>query len=136
MKKILGLMFFVATGILFQLVNAEDTLRTAGTVLSTPALGAPLSGSPAGATKAGRNKPPKTKVVYVCPMDGYTSDKPGSCPQCGMDLEKQIKAGGKTGKKAASTMFGMGGPENQSSFDLAKYGKGKNAKVCPVSGDK
>ena len=30
------------------------------------------------------------KVVhktYVCPMDGYTSDKPGKCPKCGMDLE-------------------------------------------------
>jgi hypothetical protein len=23
---------------------------------------------------------------YVCSMDGYTSDKPGKCPKCGMDL--------------------------------------------------
>ena len=24
--------------------------------------------------------------TYVCSMDGYTSDKPGKCPKCGMDL--------------------------------------------------
>lgn len=24
--------------------------------------------------------------MYVCPMDGYASDKPGKCPLCGMDL--------------------------------------------------
>jgi len=27
--------------------------------------------------------------MYVCPMDGYTSDKPGECPLCGMDLEEK-----------------------------------------------
>lgn len=29
------------------------------------------------------------KAKYVCPMDGYTSNKPGKCPKCGMDLVKQ-----------------------------------------------
>lgn len=24
--------------------------------------------------------------TYICPMDGYISDKPGKCPRCGMDL--------------------------------------------------
>ena len=24
--------------------------------------------------------------VYRCPMDGYTSEKPGKCALCGMDL--------------------------------------------------
>lgn len=24
--------------------------------------------------------------VYRCPMDGYTSEKPGKCTLCGMDL--------------------------------------------------
>lgn len=24
--------------------------------------------------------------AYICPMDGYQSDKPGKCPKCGMDL--------------------------------------------------
>ncbi len=27
--------------------------------------------------------------TYVCSMDGYTSDKPGKCPKCGMDLEEK-----------------------------------------------
>ncbi len=27
--------------------------------------------------------------VYVCPMDQYTSDKPGRCPSCGMNLEEK-----------------------------------------------
>jgi membrane fusion protein, copper/silver efflux system len=32
-------------------------------------------------------------VVYVCPMDPEVrSDKPGSCPKCGMDLVKEVKA--------------------------------------------
>lgn len=31
------------------------------------------------------------KTTYVCPMDGYTSDKPGKCPKCGMKLEKRTK---------------------------------------------
>lgn len=27
--------------------------------------------------------------TYVCSMDGYTSDKPGKCPKCGMELEEK-----------------------------------------------
>ena len=27
--------------------------------------------------------------TYVCPMDGYASDKPGECPLCGMNLEEK-----------------------------------------------
>jgi rubrerythrin len=26
------------------------------------------------------------KAVWVCPMGDFTSDKPGKCPNCGMDL--------------------------------------------------
>jgi hypothetical protein len=29
------------------------------------------------------------KTVYACPMDGYTSEKPGDCALCGMSLEKK-----------------------------------------------
>ena len=30
------------------------------------------------------------KVVYTCPMHPeVVSDKPGTCPKCGMDLEKK-----------------------------------------------
>jgi hypothetical protein len=137
MKNILGWMFFVVIGIVCQLVNAEDTLGTMGTALSTPGADAPLTASPAGASKAKGNRPNKPKIVYVCPMDGYTSDKPGACPKCGMDLEKQTKPGEKTGKKGGSAESKKEDGENpSSSFDLAKYGKGEKAKVCPVSGDK
>ncbi len=27
--------------------------------------------------------------MYQCPMDGYTSDKPGMCAKCGMKLEEK-----------------------------------------------
>lgn len=27
--------------------------------------------------------------VYQCSMDGYTSEKAGECPLCGMDLEEK-----------------------------------------------
>ncbi len=27
--------------------------------------------------------------MYQCPMDGYTSDKAGNCPLCGMKLEEK-----------------------------------------------
>jgi transcription initiation factor IIE alpha subunit len=32
----------------------------------------------------------KTKVVkkYVCTMDGATSNKPGKCPKCGMNMKE------------------------------------------------
>ena len=37
------------------------------------------------------------KVAYSCPMDkGLTSDKPGKCPKCGMDLVKTGKVDGKS----------------------------------------
>lgn len=28
------------------------------------------------------------KTVYACPMGHYSSDQPGKCPKCGMDLQK------------------------------------------------
>ena len=28
--------------------------------------------------------------VYACSMDGYTAEKSGKCPMCGMKLEKKI----------------------------------------------
>ena len=35
--------------------------------------------------------PPEAKT-YVCPMHSdVTSDKPGTCPKCGMDLEEVKK---------------------------------------------
>ena len=35
---------------------------------------------------------PQAAAVYACPMDTeITSDKPGQCSKCGMDLEKVEK---------------------------------------------
>jgi rubrerythrin len=31
-----------------------------------------------------------TKVVWVCPMGDYVGTKPGKCPNCGMELVKEV----------------------------------------------
>lgn len=44
--------------------------------------------------KADASKPadkPMAKDVWMCPMGCAKSDKPGKCPACGMDMEKQKK---------------------------------------------
>jgi transcription initiation factor IIE alpha subunit len=42
-----------------------------------------------------------TKITYVCPMDSeITSNKPGKCPKCGMDLvEKKSESSNDTVNK-------------------------------------
>lgn len=47
--------------------------------------------------KAGKKDTLKHTVLYSCPIHpGVTSDKPGKCPQCGMDLTLSNKEGMKT----------------------------------------
>jgi transcription initiation factor IIE alpha subunit len=42
--------------------------------------------------KAGKKDSTQHSVLYSCPMHpGVTSDKPGKCPQCGMDLSLSKK---------------------------------------------
>lgn len=36
--------------------------------------------------KAKDEKKQVAQEKYVCPMDGYSADKPGNCPKCGMKL--------------------------------------------------
>jgi hypothetical protein len=85
MKKILSLLMGVALLTSVQAVRADDMGKMN---MSTPM---------AGSTTAAKHKAKKTKKkaakmaapmakTYVCPMDGSTSDKPGKCPKCGMDL--------------------------------------------------
>lgn len=48
--------------------------------------------APATAAAAPEAKPAAAKtvaVVWTCPMDGGSFDKPGKCPKCGMDLTKK-----------------------------------------------
>lgn len=48
-----------------------------------PATASPAAIAPApGAT-------PAAAEVWACPMGHFTSDKPGKCPTCGMDLVKK-----------------------------------------------
>jgi rubrerythrin len=50
-------------------------------------------GDKAGAKVEGSKPAPKAsegkKVVWTCPMCGGSYDKPGKCPDCGMDLVKK-----------------------------------------------
>jgi|GEM_PF-1970999 len=103
------------------------------------------TGAPGSTSTVNPDRHPKTvnaeaagsKFIYVCPMDGYKSEKPGQCPKCGMDLEKQkIKMKRAEGNNA-QMRSGMDMSGNKfRSFDAVKFGVGKNAKICPVSGDK
>jgi hypothetical protein len=86
MKRLLSLLMGMMMLMAFHAVWADDMGQMSG--MST--LGA--NAMPA-ATPAAKHKVKKTKKkmasmekTYVCPMDGYTSDKPGKCPKCGMDL--------------------------------------------------
>lgn len=65
---------------------ADDSAPAAA---ATPTVSQPASQATP-ATKILKVKKSKkaAKEIWVCPMDGYTSNKPGKCPQCGMDLEK------------------------------------------------
>jgi multidrug efflux pump subunit AcrA (membrane-fusion protein) len=67
------------------------SLRILALVTSIGLIGAVLYGNPVSAFQHDHaaEKPPEkpaAKGEYVCPMDGYKSDKPGKCPKCGMEL--------------------------------------------------
>jgi len=84
--------------------------------------------------KAKAAKKKAVKDVYVCPMCHITSDKPGKCPQCGMEMVKEKKAEEKP-KSPAKKSKDMSQAKPKG-LDVAKYGRGKDAKICPVSGEK
>lgn len=85
MKKI----SFVSALMLAVLLPAASLIWADDAV--TPASGQPtVSATPApkAKTKAAKKKKATVKYVYVCPMGDFTGDKPGKCPNCGMDLVK------------------------------------------------
>lgn len=49
--------------------------------------------------------PADGKIVYTCPMHPeVTSDKPGQCPKCGMNLVPKKPAGAEASQKSAAPM--------------------------------
>ena len=84
MKKALGLLmavlFVLGTG---AAVRADESAAAGGT--TSNAAPAPK------AKKAKKAKAVKKKAkdAYVCPMCHTKSDKPGKCPDCGMDMVKE-----------------------------------------------
>ncbi len=89
MKRLLSLLVGIAFLMAAHAVWADDSTSTAPGV-STPGVGATpvVKHKVKKAKKKTAVTTPTTaaKITYVCPMDGYTSDKPGKCPNCGMDL--------------------------------------------------
>ncbi len=98
MKKLLS---FVMGGMLLtaaQGIRADDAGKmerlSAPQARSTPAVKHEVkkSNPSTGSGRRKANKKNSSKKIapmaktYVCPMDGTTSDKPGKCPKCGMDL--------------------------------------------------
>ena len=58
-------------------------------------VGAPLAATPASREGAfpdkARAPQTQTETLYICPMDPEVSqDRPGACPNCGMDLERAV----------------------------------------------
>jgi rubrerythrin len=87
MRKILSLMVLL---VVFSghTAWADDSAGT-GAAVSTPA----VSATPVVKHKIKKHKKTTATATnaavaktYVCPMDGYTSDQPGTCPKCGMTL--------------------------------------------------
>jgi len=89
MKKILSLMVL---GLLMFAGETAWAQCCAGHMagVSTPGTCAISTGKHKVKKATGHKTVVPAAKTYVCPMDGTTSDKPGKCPKCGMDLiEKQ-----------------------------------------------
>jgi rubrerythrin len=61
--------------------NNTSVVASPGTALTTPTVKAQKRKK---IKKAAKSQSEKT--VWVCPMGDFTGDKPGKCPNCGMDL--------------------------------------------------
>ncbi len=88
MKRLLNLL---VGAMLLMAVHAAwaDDSATSASAVSTPVVNA----TPVVKHKIKKHKKTTAAATtaavaktYVCPMDGYTSDQPGTCPRCGMGL--------------------------------------------------
>ncbi len=81
----------VLTGILvlgISFAQADEAIGNGSSVVSTQPIvaAAPMVKAKKGKKTKKTAKAETKKAVWVCPMGDYTSDKPGKCPNCGMDL--------------------------------------------------
>jgi hypothetical protein len=63
---------------------------------------------------------PSNMTVYQCSMDGYTSDKPGNCPKCGMKLNEKTM----TASQAKAALEQSQNPVKQESTQASDQGMG------------
>jgi hypothetical protein len=87
MKKLLSLLMGMALLVAVQAARAGDMGKGEG--MSTPTTKSTPEAKPKvqkAKKKAAKKKMAPLAKGYVCPMDGFASDKPGKCPKCGMDL--------------------------------------------------
>ncbi len=72
------------------LIDSESSLKAALSTMAAPATPAPPAAAPASAAGHARGARPATPVattVWTCPMHAeVVSDRPGTCPKCGMTL--------------------------------------------------
>ncbi len=70
------------------IVQADGNTGTGSTTMTTPpaTMATPLAKSKKPKKSKKAAKAQSKKEVWVCPMGDYTGDKPGKCPNCGMDL--------------------------------------------------
>src|ERR1051325_5551828 len=97
MKRTLGWMMVGLLVLAANAVRAEEGKVAGETTMAKPAaVSTPV-------VKAKKSKGTKLKIVkesYVCPMCHIKSDKPGKCPQCGMDMVKEKPESPKAAPKA------------------------------------
>jgi hypothetical protein len=91
MKRILNLALAGTFILAAQALWADDAMmgnKDGMKAPATPALSSTPKATPAMKSKK-KTKKQAMKTVWVCPMNDYTGDKPGKCPNCQMDLVKK-----------------------------------------------
>jgi hypothetical protein len=89
MKRILSLALTGAFLLASQALWADDAMMGNKDGMATSSMAPTPMATPAMKARKKKAKKAAMKTVWVCPMGDYTSDKPGKCPNCQMDLVKK-----------------------------------------------
>ena len=85
-------MMLLTVGLLFSgmasLVVAEEMKPVQAPVQSAPAAPKKSMKMKKKGMKKAEGKKQEAKAQYICEMCHIKSDKPGKCPQCGMEMKK------------------------------------------------